>query len=384
MTSGVPLAWLQLKREKLRLAVAVAGVTFAVILVFMQVGFRQALFTSATRFHAAIDGEIVLVSPTFDILVQPKSFSRRRLYQARALPDVEAVVPIYLGLGLWKNPDTGKSRSMFVIGVDPSNNAVGLFGVGSQLDRIRSPDVVLFDRLARPEFGAVPAAVAAGDTVSSEINNRHVSVGGLFDFGTSFGIDGSVLTSEVNFLRIFPERQKGLIDIGVIRIRPGADIETTRAQLAASMDRDVRVLTVEQYVAQEQRYWADATPIGFVFNFGAIMGFVVGAIIVYQILYTDVADHLAQYATLKAIGYSDAYLFKVVLSEAIILAVLGFLPGMAISFVLYRLAAEVTLLPMVITPPILALVLGQTLVMCAISGAVAVRKVRSADPAEIF
>jgi putative ABC transport system permease protein len=384
MILALPLAWLQLSKEKLRLLVAVAGVAFAVILIFMQLGFRNALFDSSTRLHEALAGELFLVSPQFDFVAQPKSFSRRRLFQALAFPGVEAVRPLYLGLALWKNPDTGKSRTIFAVGVDPSDNAVSLPGVNEQLGLIRKRDVVLYDRAGRPEFGSVAAPVDAGQPFSTEVNNRKVTVGGLFEMGTSFGVDGTVLTSESNFLRLFPARERGVIDIGVISLQAGADPVATRDALRAAFPNDVQVLTRGEYIRREQVYWDTSTPIGYVFTFGVIMGLVVGAIIVYQILFADVSDHLAEYATLKAMGYPNTYLFGVVFQEAIILAVLGYLPGMVISLGLYRLTADATKLPMQMTVPLAVAVVLLAVIMCCVSGAIALRKIRSADPAEIF
>lgn len=378
------LAWLQLTKEKLRLLVAVAGVAFAVILIFMQLGFRKALFDSSTRLHEALDADIVLISPQFDFLVQPKSFSRRRLFQALGNPGVEAVTPVYFGLLLWKNPETGKSRSIFSIGVDPADNAVNLPGVSEQLALVRMPDVVLFDRASRPEYGPIAAALDAGHTISTEANNRRITVGGLFEMGTSFGVDGTVLSSDTNFLRLFPTRDRGLIDAGLIRVRPGTDAAAVRDALAARLPNDVLVLTKADYIAREQRYWDTSTPIGYVFTFGVIMGLVVGGIIVYQILFADVADHLAEYATLKAMGYSNRFLFGVVFQEAIILAVLGYGPGLLICLALYRVAGDATKLPMVMEAPTATFVLALSVVMCCASGAIALRKIRSADPAEIF
>src|SRR6185369_8344987 len=152
MIIGIPLAWLQLKREKLRLAVAVAGVAFAVILIFMQLGFRKALFDSSTRLHQAFAGDLFLISPQFDFIAQPKSFSHRRLLQALGYPGVAAVSPVYLGITLWKNPDTGKTRLILVTGIDPSDEVLSLPGVREQRELIRLPDVVLYDRAGRPEF----------------------------------------------------------------------------------------------------------------------------------------------------------------------------------------------------------------------------------------
>ncbi len=384
MILAIPLAWLQLTREKLRLLIAVAGVAFAVILIFMQLGFRKALFDSATRLHTALAGDLFLISPQFDFVAQPKSFSRRRLLQALSFPNVEAVSPVYLGLSLWKNPDSGKTRTIFIAGIDPSDRVVELPGVREQLDLIRKPDVVLFDRAGRPEFGAVAAAVAAGRPVSAEVGNRRVTVGGLFEFGTSFGVDATLLTSETNFLRLFPQRERGLIDIGAIRVYPGADLTATRDALRAAFPNDVLVLTRDEYVEREKTYWDTSTPIGYVFTFGVVMGLVVGAIIVYQILFADVSDHLAEYATLKAMGYPNTYLFGVVFQEAVILAVLGYVPGILISMALYRLAGDATKLPMQMTVALASYVLLLAVAMCCVSGAIALRKIRSADPAEIF
>ena len=384
MRLPIPLAWLQLTKEKLRLLVAVAGVAFAVILIFMQLGFRKALFDSSTRLHEALAGDLFLVSPQFDFVAQPKSFSRRRLLQALGFADVEAVRPLYLGLALWKNPETAKTRTIFAVGVDPADNAVTLPGVDDQLALIRKRDVVLYDRVGRPEFGNIAAPVAAGEPMTIEVNHRAVTIGGLFEMGTSFGVDGTVLTSETNFLRLFPGRPPGLIDIGVIRLRPGADPVAARDALRAALPNDVLVLTRAEYIKREQTYWDTSTPIGYVFTFGVIMGFVVGAIIVYQILFADVADHLAEYATLKAMGYPNRYLFGVVFQEAIILALLGYLPGVLASIGLYRIAADATKLPLQMTWPLAGFVVALAMIMCCVSGAIALRKIRSADPAEIF
>jgi putative ABC transport system permease protein len=336
------------------------------------------------RFHEALDGDIFLVRPTFDFLPQPKSFSRRRLQQALAWPEVVSVTPVYLAVNNLKHPDTGKSRSVFLIGIDPTDPALRLPGVVEQVEEIRLLDVVLFDRDSRPEYGPIAERFDAGHPVQTEIGHRRVIVGGLFTFGTSFGVDGTLLTSEMNFLRIDPRRPQGLIDVGVVRLAPGVDAERMRATIAAALPNDVEVLTKAGFIAREQHYWDSATPIGYVFTFGVIMGFAVGAIIVYQILFADVSDHLAEYATLKAMGYPNRFLFGVVLQEAVILALFGFLPGLAITWYLYGVAGAATRLPLVITLSMSLFVLVLTILMCCLSGAIAVRKIRSADPAEIF
>ena len=378
------LAWRQLAREPLRMVVAGAGVAFAVTLIFMQLGFEKALFDSSVRLHTRLDGDVFIVSPQSDYLVVMKPFSRRRLYQAAGFPGVESVRSIYTGLALWKNPETRESRKIFVIGFDPKDSVVNIDGLADRLRDLQMPDVVLYDGLSRLEFGPVASWFRAGRPVATEVANRGVRVIGLFDLGTSFGIDGNLITSDLNFLRILTFRSPGLIDIGLIRVAPGFDPDAVRDALAASLPKDVLVLTKQQFAEREQHFWRTSTPIGFVFSFGVAMGLVVGTIIVYQILFADVSDHLTEYATLKAMGYTNGFLFAVVLQQAVILALLGYLPGVAISRQLYRVAEESTHLPLQLTPSLSALVLGMTVLMCCVSGAITLRKIRSADPAEIF
>jgi putative ABC transport system permease protein len=380
----IPLGWLQLKREKLRFAVALLGVAFAVILILMQLGFREAMFGSAVRYHESLRYDVVLVSPESPLIVQPRSFSNRRLYQARGVPGVASVTPVYLGLGQWKNPVTLETRSIFVVGFDPADPVLPLPEVESQRERITASDAILFDDASRPEFGPIPEWVHQQRPVAIELNNRVVNVAGLFRFGTSFGIDGSVLTSDTNFLRLFPNRQRGLIELGLVRVEPGQDPGRVRDAIRAALPDDVLVLTKADYAAKERRYWDVNTPIGYVFAFGVAVGLVVGGIVVYQILFADVNDHLAEYATLKAMGYSNRFLSAVVIQQAVILAVVGYLPGLAICLLLYRISSEATRLPLEMTWPRGLGVLGLTIGMCAASALMALRKVRSADPADVF
>ncbi len=381
----IPLAWLQLMREKIRLLVALAGITFACILMFMQLGFQDSLLESAIRFHVALKGEIFLVSPQSNALIAMNTFSRRRLYQALGFEGVRAVSPVYLGFALWKNPETRRTRSIFVVGVDPSADLVDLPGLTpDELEEIKKADVVLFDRRSRSEFGPIAKWFEAGQEVVTEVGNRRVRVGGLFEMGATFGADGTILTSDLNFLRIFPQREPGLVDIGVVQLQPGVDPKPLLDQMRDLLPKDVRVLSRAEFIDMERSYWEEGTAIGFIFGLGVAMGFIVGIVIVYQILYTDVSDHLAEYATLKAMGYTDTYLLGVVLQEALLLAVLGYIPAFALAVLLYDLTANATLLPIAMTFNRAMLVLGLTVSMCFISGAIAVRRLRAADPADIF
>ncbi|MEH2316600.1 ABC transporter permease DevC [Nostoc sp.] len=384
MNQKIPLSWLQLTREKTRLAVALAGIAFADILMFMQLGFRDALYYSNVRFHNSLQGDIVLINSQSSAVLAMRSFSQRRLYKALDLPAVQSVHPIYLDFTIWKNPVTGRPRSILIFGMNPETNLVNLPGVQENLDKLKLPDVVLFDRSSRVEYGPIAANYEQGKTVTAEVRRRRIKVEGLFTLGASFGADGNLITSDINFLRIFNNRQPGLIDIGLIRLKPGADANVVAQELRKYLPNEVNVLTKQEFIDFERNYWANSTAIGFIFTLGTVMGFIVGTVIVYQILYTEVADHLAEYATLKAIGYTQNYLLTVILQEALLLAVLGYFPGITFAFFMYDSARKATLLPVFMSFDRAVMVLFLTMMMCIISGAIAVRKLRSADPADIF
>lgn len=384
MIGKIPLAWLQLKREKTRLAVALAGIAFADILMFMQLGFRDSLYYSNVRFHTSLQSDIVLINNQSNALLSMKSFSQRRLYKALDFQEVESVHPIYVDYSPWKNPVTGRSRTLLIIGFKPASNLLNLPGIQENLDKLKLADVVLYDRSSRQEYGPIVAEFEQGKTITAEVGRRRVKVGGLFTLGASFGADGNLVTSDVNFLRIFPLRRYGLIDIGLIRLKSGVDANRLAQNLKNYLPKDVKVLTKQEYIDFERNYWASSTAIGFIFTLGTIMGFIVGTVIVYQILYTEVADHLCEYATLKAIGYTHNYLLIVILQEAFILAVLGYMPGLAFALFLYDRARVATLLPVFMSLDRAVMVLILTIVMCFISGVIAVRKLQSADPADIF
>ena len=228
MTHGIPVAWLQLRRERIRTLVATAGVAVAVVLIFMQLGFRDALFGSVLRFHRAFRYDLAMIHARTDYLVRPESFSRRRLYQVLGVDGVEAVSPVYLGVSLWRDPAArANTRAIFVMGFDPEDRVFDLPGVVENQRRLRLPDVVLFDERSRPEYGAIPDLFRREGRVATELGNRNVAVEGLFRLGTSFGVDGSLVTSDLNFRRIFPERQAGRIDVGLIQLEPGTTTSTT-------------------------------------------------------------------------------------------------------------------------------------------------------------
>ncbi|MBV8050729.1 MAG: FtsX-like permease family protein [Acidobacteriaceae bacterium] len=384
MSAQIPLAWLQLVRMKGRLVAAVAGIAFAVILALVQMAFQDALYVSITQLYSHFNADLVLISPRYQCIIAPDDFPERRLYQALAVDGVQSISSVYMDMAQWINPVNHYERQIFVVGFKPEPGVLDLPSVNQNLAEIAEPDKILFDEGSRPEFGPIGKLFRQNGSITSELSHRHVQVVGLFRVGASFANDGNVITSDTNFLRIAPYRQLGIIDIGLIRVKPGTDVEAARTKLASMLPRDVTVLTKQGFLDREKNYWASSMPIGFVLGVSLIMGLVVGVVIVYQILYSDVSEHLAEFATLKAIGYSDRRLFWIVVQESLILAVMGFFPGLLMALGVYQIARSATVLPIQMTGVRLVVVFILTLVMCGISGCLAVRKLRSADPAEIF
>jgi putative ABC transport system permease protein len=297
---------------------------------------------------------------------------------------VQSAEPLYVSTIVWKNPQTLRKTQLTLVGQGLDRPAFTFDEINQNLDKLKQPDTFLFDRLSRGTYADVVAKVAAGQSVKTEVGRRTIEVTGLFSLGASFATDGTPIASAETFLRFFPERSSGQITLGLIKLKPGVDPDLVLAQIKAILPPDTIASTKQQYVDDEQAYWQKSTPIGIVFTFGTVMSFVVGIVIVFQILSTDVNEHMSEYATFKAMGYRDRYLLAIVLEQSLILASLGFVPGLALAIGQYTLIQSLGALPIAMTVERLVLVFSLTVAMCVVSGAVATRRLQSADPADNF
>jgi putative ABC transport system permease protein len=380
----LPVAWLQLSHGRTKLVAAVVGIVFADLLMWMQLGFLSAAIESATSLYGKLRGELVLLNPQSHEINTAEPFPRRLLARAQAHPEVEAVAPLYTSTARWKDPYTGQKRPLFVYGVVPYSPAIGTSGLVESARRLRAADTCLFDLRARPEFSHVAAKLASGKPLTAEINGRRVWVVGTTAIGASFAVDGNLVTSDANFHRLFPARPPRSVDVGVVRLRPGAKVVQVQRELQLLYGPDLLVLTIRGLAERAKDFLLRSRPINFIFTLGAAVGFFIGFAIVYQVLFTDVSNHLPHYATLKAIGYSDGYLRAIVLHESLILSVLGYLPGAALAWLLYAFTVKATNLPLQMSVGRGAVIVGLTVVMCGLSGLVAMRKLGQADPADVF
>jgi putative ABC transport system permease protein len=383
--SALPLAWRKLLHDKPRLLLSAAGVTFAVVLMAAEVGFLNAMYDGQLRLLAQLDADIFVISRARYAMLISDTFPRRRLAQAREVEGVASACPLYVDYERpsWRNPDDGSHHPIRAWAFDPDDPVFRPADLRAAAGRLKAPDALLLDAKSRDCYGP------RQDGLTGELSGHAVTVVGTFAAGPDFLSDGNVMMSDKTYLQYFasgadPAGLRAGVHLGLVRVAAGADPERVAAALRAALPDDVAVLTRQRFFEQEMDFWHEYTPIGYVFGVGAGLGFLVGVIICYQILYTAVADNLPQFATLKAIGYPDSFLVRVVLAEALLLALLGFAAGFAISQGLYVLVAAWTGLPMRLTAGRAAVLLVLTVAMCAVAGLVALRRVVRADPAEVF
>lgn len=369
--------------EKRRVAAAVAGITFAVLLMLVQLGFEQALFKSVRLLYQQFNADLFLANPRFRTAQFTFEIPQRRLEQSLAVSGVSTVEPAYMQLIVWKNPVNQTKMQIFAVAIPPRQGIILTPEVDQQITALRQADTFLYDAWSRNEFGPIPSMLARGP-VHVEIDGVTSSAKGLFHLGTSMATNGNIVVSDETFKDLIPGYDLRLPSIGLIRLSPGADVLDVQRHLKALLPDDVLVLTREELMNIETTYWATHTPIGFVFRVGLLMGIIVGSVVVYQILYNDISQHLKEYATLKALGYTDRFLFLVVLHESLILSFLGLVPGIILSQVVYSVAHWATLLPLSMDPIRVLIVAALTSGMCVFSGMLATRRLRLADPAEIF
>jgi len=385
-----PLAWHNLTHNVRRLAVAISGIGFAVVLMFTQVGFRNALFDSTVQVIERLNADLILVSKAHKGLVSFERFDRQRVYQARGCPGVAGVWPLYLQLHgvMWKVRDT-VIHPVRLLAFDPADPVLDIPEVTALAARLAEPGTALFDLRSKPRYGVAPLPEALEDQAGIELCDRALRLVGAFELGTDFATDGNLILSDRNFAKYCPHRVLGkdaleAVDLGLVKAAPGTGAETLRGELARLLPDDVRVYTKQEFIDREIDFWNTSTPIGYIFFLGVMIAFLVGVIVCYQIISADINDHIPELATLKAMGYRNRYFIGFVFQEALYLSVLSFVPGLLVSLGLYAVVAETTGLLMFLNVRRAGFILLLTAAMCLVSGGLAMRKVLGADPADLY
>jgi putative ABC transport system permease protein len=379
-----PIAWLQVTNNPVKMLIALAGVSFSNLLMFFQLGLLDSLYNSQRKPINRMQADLVMVSAKYSNLGALQDFQRSRLYQTLGVEGVEHVSPLRVSRGSWITPDTRKSYDIYVFGVNLVYPSMAFPEVEQEAGRLRILRSALFDRNSKKQYGDVLGTLARDGRFPLEINGRQINIINTFEMGSTFAADANLITSENTFLYLFPKADPRLIQIGLIKVKPGYDPARVKASIQPILSSDVMVLTRPELSDLELSYWKKNSSVGFIFSLGVLVGFVVGSIIVYQILYGDVMNSLPQYATLKAMGYTDNFVISIVIQQSAILAVIGFIPGVLLSCGLYAMLAGVTKLTVFMTLTRALQVLLLTFIMCVGSGTLATRKLVQLDPADVF
>lgn len=381
----VPLAWRNLVDSRSRLLRSIMGIAFAVLMMLVELGFQRAFLESTLQLIRGFDADIVLINPTKLFFGRKEPFPRRYLYQAAAVRGVGSAAPLYgeWTMSLWQNPQTHKPRPIQVLAFDPDKPVFLFPGVEANREALRRLDTVLVDDRWRPLLGA------AGPGTETELARRKVEVVGTFPLGPDFIEDGTVITSDRTFFAMFSTHELKAdelpdVEFGIVKVRPGYDVSDVQSAMRQALGRGVTVLTKQQMIARETLFQETESPVGPVFGLGTAIGFAVGLLISYQILFNDLSEQLPQYATLKAMGYARGFLVRSVLAQSALYAVAGYAVAWLIGIALFRVLADRSMLPMVMTFTITAVSAALTLGMCLLSGWLALRRVLAADPAEVF
>lgn len=380
----LPIGWLQLTYSRGRMAAALSGVAFANVLVLVQLGLMGALNGTVGMTYEPFRADIIISSDDTNTLTDGSPLTRRLLWRALAQPGVDAAAPLYLGKTNWQRED-GSVASMTVYALPPE--AVRFAGdlLDGRLPALALPDRTLIDSLTRATDPVVMRAIGPDTPQRFEANGHATEAIGSFALGGGFGADGSLVMSDQTFMKLFPARNSGTPSHILIDVAPGADLAQVVAALAQTLQGEpVLVRSLADALAADLSYQTTQRPTGVIFGFGVFMGVLVGLVIVYQVLSTDVADHLREYATFKAMGYPHRFFLGIVFEEAVVLGVLGFVPGITLATIIYALLSAKTGLPVSMSFAKAIMVFSGTIVACSLSGALATRRLRAADPADLF
>ena len=398
-----PLSLLNFISQPTRAIVSVLGVAFALLLIFMQLGFRGAVGNTATIVYGKLKGDLVMRSPDYVHLYEPRTIDRAWMNMVASHPDVEAVDPFFIMLHRWQNPPKnekcldgppeGSFRTVGMMGIQIDRSVIQLEELDAKIELLKDPDAMLVDRATRAEYGPDNCSRFSDADISkhTEMGGRKTLIAGHFKLGTGLATNGAVLISDVAFGRRAGIDVRKRASLGLVRVKAGKDPDVVRASIAAWLHEQeprselaVQILTMAEQKSWERQRWLNETPIGMIFTMGVALSFIIGAAIVYMVLATDVASRLPEYATLKAMGYAPSYLAQTVLHQAWLLALVGYVPSFLTAIALYQITSSLSGIPTFMTWQRAAGVFGLSLLMCTLAGILAIRKLLKAEPASLF
>lgn len=399
-----PLGLLNLWHQQAKTLVSIGGVAFALLLVFMQLGFMGAVSHTATNVLENIRFDVLVRARDYLHLYEPSQFDRKWLQVAASTRGVSAAKPLWITIHNWRKlPTELESQSsefetqylpIAVMAFATQDDVFKLDSVVSQQTRLNSGYEVLLDQSTQRDYGPWDGSKFSLSDIGreTEIGGQAFSIGGVFNLGTGLAANGAAIASQQGFARIIPWDSGRYTSIGLLDVESDSDIDQVVAELKTrfqvgdneSPSTAVDVMSRAEAMERERSRWLFQTPIGLIFQLGVAISLLVGAAIVYMVLATDVANRLPEYATLLAMGYSRKYLASIVMTQAVTLCVCGFIAAWGSAELLYRLTSNLSGIPVAMNVERVVSVLVMGLVMSCCSGLLALRKLWKAEPANLF
>jgi len=379
----LPIGWLQLTHSRTRFAAALAGVAFANVLVFVQLGIMNSMATATLKPYGFFQADIMISASDANSMTEGSNVARQWMYQAMADPDVVDGTGLFVANISWQRAD--RTLGLITYGVDPTKPVFLSPAMAPRATTLQLPNSGILDRFTRGLSQDEAAAIRPQSPLSFEASGTTLTLYDTFAGGGGFGGDGFMMVSDQTFLTLVPARSSGAPDHILLKLAAGADPDAVAARLRDLVsDKSLRIRSYAAAGQEDLSYQQTKRPTGIIFGFGVIIGILVGIVIVYQVLSTDVADHLSEYATFKAMGYGQGFFLSIVFEEALVLGVLGFIPGFAVASLLLTGMARATALPLEMTTGMALTVFIGTVAACSLSGAIATRRLAASDPADLF
>ena len=371
------LAISNLAQHPVRLLVALIGTAVPIILLVMQMAVLDAVRIQVTRLYDYFAFDLVVLPPTYQFLAEGGTFDRVRLLQARAIPGVAETFNLNIDSDAWIDPATEQRSTLLVIGVDDPGDFISDDALRTQLEQLPAGRNVLVDAYSNADFGDITPGA------SGSIGGQPVQVAGNFSLGLFFYSDGSAIVRNSDFANL-TRRDARLTSVGLLRLAEGADAADVKAELLRSLPPDVRVLTRGELIAEERAFFISTKPIGIMLTLSMWIAFMVGAVILLQVISTEIVNRMTEFATLNAMGFRRFFVYGIGVLEAAILAIGAFIPGFAAAAGVLWLIERLTHLPTAATPTLAFTVFMIVLGMSALAAASAIRRIAHADPAELY
>jgi len=274
-------------------------------------------------------------------------------------------------------------------GLPMHQNSINNAEISRQMSLISQPDVVIFDRKSRNEFQSLVAKiekVGSADLffLNGSAGLQHIMKGrGLYTLGPTFTVDGTFVTSDINFNRITGQ-PLDRVSVGLIKVSPNSNVQEVKAQLQAMFSNRAHVFLKSEFIENERRYYSEKTPIGYLVGVGLVMGIVVGIVFIHQALHNVIEDHMNEYAVMRTMGYRQSFFIMLTSSITFLFTMIAFLPSLAIALLINNMVTQSIQLQVALNLPDLILVLLILFVMGGVATTLAIRKLEKANPVDLF